>query len=169
MTSFDVQQIQRLYDFHHWATDRVLEALVPATAEQLDRPWGGSFGTGRALLRHVIGVERLWYERWDGRSLKALPDFPPSHSGRDFRSEWENVKPDQRRFVEALTPKLLKSDLTYINIKGETWTYPFADILQHVVNHGTYHRGQLTHLLRDLGMSAPPTDYLVFVDERRRR
>ena len=161
--------ILRLFGFHHWATDRVLDALSTVSAAQLDGKWGGSFGTGRALLRHVVGVERLWCDRWNGQSAKVLPDYQATNTGHDFRTEWERIKGDQRRFLDALTPKQLAGDLTYVNIKGETWTYPMSDILVHCANHGTYHRGQLTHLLRDLDLAAPSTDYLIFVDEQKKR
>lgn len=158
--------ILKLYDYHHWATDRILDALAPVSAEQLDRQWGGSFGTGRALLRHVVGVERLWCDRWNGNSPKALPDYPAKSAGDAFRAEWERIKGDQRRFLDGLTNDRLAADLSYVNMKGERWTYQLAEVLQHVVNHGTYHRGQLTHLLRDLGSTAPSTDYLIFIQER---
>jgi uncharacterized damage-inducible protein DinB len=158
----------KLFDYHHWAADRLFDAIAGVSADQLDRQWGGSFGTGRALLQHVVGADRLWVERWNGISLKEIPKFSPKHSGRDFRAEWDTVKADQRRFLDELTRDLLTNELTYVNLKGERWTYPFAEILQHVVNHGTYHRGQITHLLRDLGVAPPPTDYLVFVADRRK-
>lgn len=160
--------ILRLYDYHHWAGDRVFNALAALSANQLDQPWGGSFGTGRALLRHVVGAERIWLERWNGYSPKTMPDFPPKSSGKDFRDEWEKVKRDQRSYLDELSRDHLTTDLSYVNLKGESWTYPFAEVLEHVVNHGTYHRGQLVHLLRDLGHAAPSTDYLLFVEERRK-
>ena len=160
--------VLRLYDYHHWASDRVLGAFAAVSVEQLDKPWGGSFGTGRALLRHVVGVERLWLERWMGHSLKALPDFPATISGATFLAEWKTVKADQRLYLDELTRAQIATDLNYVNIKGERWTYQFADVLQHVVNHGTYHRGQLVNLLRDLALPAPSTDYLLFVEERRK-
>lgn len=162
------ERVLRMYAFHHWAGDRTFEAVSSLTAAQLDQPWGGSFGTGRALLRHVTGVERLWLERWQGNSLKAVPDFPPTHSGRDFQNEWQKVKADQQSYLAELTTDRVAGELTYVNMKGERWTYPFADLLTHVVNHGTYHRGQITHLLRDLGLAAPSTDYLLFVEDRRK-
>jgi uncharacterized damage-inducible protein DinB len=158
-----VPDVHRLFEYHHWATDSVLGALGPATGEQLDKPWGGSFGTGRALLRHVVGVERLWCERWNGRSPNAVPDVPAAN-GRDFRAHWELVKVDERRFIETLTSDKLAAPLEYVNLKGKAWSYPMHEVLQHCVNHGTYHRGQITHLLRDLGLPAPPTDWLVFLD-----
>jgi uncharacterized damage-inducible protein DinB len=164
----DRDQILREFDFHHWATDRVLDAFADVSAEQLDKAWGGSFGSGRALLKHVVGVERLWLARWLGTSPKTPPDFPATMSGAGFRDEWKKTKAEQLRFLEELTAARLAADLTYVNMKGVTSTYPFAEILRHNVNHGTYHRGQMVHLLRDLGFSAPSTDYLLFIEERRR-
>lgn len=163
-----LEDVRRLHDFHRWATDRALDAAAPVTAGQLDLPWGGSFGSGRGLLRHVVGAERLWLERWRGTSLQSIPEFPPAAGGRDFRDAWRAVAAEQHAFLEALTAERLSTPLTYVNLKGETWTYPLADILLHCANHGTYHRGQITHLLRDLGMAAPSTDFLIFADERRR-
>jgi uncharacterized damage-inducible protein DinB len=159
----DKDHIARLFAYHHWAADQTMDALAPVTNEQLDRKWGGSFGTARALLRHVIGVERLWCDRWSGHSAKSLPDFPATHTVKDFRAEWDRTKADQKRFIDSLTPARLGGDLTYVNMKSETWTYPLADILMHCVNHGTYHRGQLTQFLRDVGLAAPSTDYLIFI------
>lgn len=167
MANFERDNILDLYAYHHWATDRVLDTFAVVSAGQLDRPWGGSFGTGRALLRHVVGVERLWYDRWNGVSAKTLPDFPPTFTGLDFGAEWKQIKADQQGFLEELSRDKLAGDLTYVNVKGERWTYPLSEVLFHVVNHGTYHRGQLTHLLRDLGLTARSTDYLIFVEEQR--
>jgi uncharacterized damage-inducible protein DinB len=49
---------------------------------------------------------------------------------------------------------------------GTPWTYPLWQMLQHLVNHSTYHRGQVTTLLRQLGAGAVATDFLVFIDEQ---
>ena len=168
MPPIDRKHIRRLYAFHHWATDLVLEALVPASVVQLDSEWGGSFGTGRGLLRHVIGVERVWCDRWSGHSANSLPEYPRTHAGREFKGEWDKIRKDQKHFIDALTPAKLAGDLTYVNVKGETLTYPFSDILFHCANHGTYHRGQITQLLRDLGLPAPSTDFLDFLDRQRK-
>jgi uncharacterized damage-inducible protein DinB len=167
MANVERDLILEQYAYHHWASDRTLGAAGSLTVAQLDAEWGGSFGTGRALLRHVVGVEHLWCERWNGRSPKALPEFPATHGGREYLAEWRKFKADQAEYLSALTRDMLQGQLTYVNIKGDRFTYPLSGILLHVVNHGTYHRGQLTHLLRDRGLAAPSTDYLVFMEERR--
>jgi uncharacterized damage-inducible protein DinB len=167
MPSSDRDDVLELFDYHHWAANRLFDAVAALSSAQLDRSWGGSFGSGRALLRHVVGADRLWVERWQGRSLKGLPEYPASWSGRDFLNEWKKVAADEREYLGALTRDMLLGELTYTNLKGERVTFRLPEILAHVVNHGTYHRGQIAHLLRDLGLAAPSTDYIVFVTERR--
>lgn len=169
MAYVERDRILELYGYHHWATDRVFQGFADVTTLQLADAWGGSFGSGRALLRHVVGVERLWCERWTGESPPALPDYPRTWAGRDYAEEWRAIRGEQMRFLEEVSRDRLAGELSYVNVKGERWTYPLTDVLVHVVNHGTYHRGQLTHLLRDLGRPGIATDYLMYCDAMRQR
>ncbi len=72
------------------------------------------------------------------------------------------------QFIEALTPQRLREELAYINLKGQRYSYPLWQQLVHVVNHSSYHRGQVTTLLRQLGDEAVSTDFLVYFDEKPR-
>jgi uncharacterized damage-inducible protein DinB len=57
----------------------------------------------------------------------------------------------------------------YVNLHGQTYRYPLWREMYHVVNHSTYHRGQLTTMLRQLAARPIPTDFLVFHDELESR
>jgi DinB family protein len=57
--------------------------------------------------------------------------------------------------------------VSYENLQGVHWEYSLAETMQHVVNHSSYHRGQVVVLLRQLGQTPPATDFLVFFDEQR--
>ena len=81
-----------------------------------------------------------------------------------LRSRWAELAADQREFVNRVTAADLGRRISYINDAGERWTYTLADMLRHVVNHGTYHRGQVATMLRRLGVAPPNTDYLTYVD-----
>ena len=153
----------RLWTFHHWAQDKAFDALTAVSAAELDRKWGGSFGTGRGMLEHIVGADHIWIERLHGNSLKKRPDYAASNGGKEFRDEWQKVRARERAYIDALTPAQLAKDLSYTNLKGEAFTWPLSDVLFHIANHGTYHRGQITQLLRDLGKDAPATDYTVFL------
>ena len=68
-------------------------------------------------------------------------------------------------FLDDLAPERLNDVVEYKNTKGETWRYPLWQQLHHVVNHSTYHRGQVTTMLRQLGAEPLGTDFLVYYDE----
>ncbi len=167
MPILERDEILGFYAFHHWATDLVMAAFDGVTAAQLDQSWGGSFRTGRGLLNHILGAEWLWCQRWNGTSPRKVPELPRSLDGAGFRAEWTKLRAEEQAYLDELSGEQLCGTLSYTNLKGERHSYPVSDVLLHVVNHGTYHRGQLTHLLRDLGSSAPSTDYLLFLDEQR--
>lgn len=156
---------EHLIAYHHWATDRLLDVLSELPAEALERPLGGSFGTPRGLLAHMIGAELLWLERWRGRSPRTWPEVAAADFA-GFRREWEAVKAAEREVLATTAPDALAAArIAYVNLQGQPFAYPLADVLLHLANHGTYHRGQLAHMLRDLGRVPPMTDYLFYLDE----
>jgi uncharacterized damage-inducible protein DinB len=168
MISLDA--IRELFNYNYWARDRQLEGCHALSEEQFLRPMGNSFSSVRDTLAHMVYAEWIWSERWLGRS-------PTKVEAQAFAAEtfpnltvvgerWESLEHDVRKYLAALEEALLQHPLTYTNTKGERWTYPLGETLFHVVNHQTYHRGQITTLLRQLGAAAPEVDYLVKFDER---
>jgi len=160
----DRAHLVRLLDYHHWAEDQLFAALAELSAADLDATWGGSFGNGRGLLQHVLGAERLWVDRWNKKAGTGIPTFPATHSGVDFRDEWQRIKAEQQRFVDSATGDALSRPLTYTNIRGQVKTYTMDDLIMHAVNHGTYHRGQMSQLLRDRGHASPSTDMIIYYE-----
>jgi uncharacterized damage-inducible protein DinB len=75
------------------------------------------------------------------------------------------VESEQQAFLKSLTDELLEKCVSYENLQGERWEYSLAHMMQHLVNHSSYHRGQVVTLLRQLGQTPPTTDFLVFIDE----
>ena len=73
----------------------------------------------------------------------------------------------QEAFLATLAPDDLQPVLRYTNRKGEVWEYALWRMIHHVVIHSTYHRGQVTNMLRLLGAQAATTDFLEFWDERQ--
>ncbi|HEV2425625.1 MAG TPA: DinB family protein [Terriglobia bacterium] len=163
MISLDA--LRELFDYNYWARDRQLEACAALTEEQFLRPMGSSFSSVRDTLAHLVAVEWVWLERWLGRSPTkaeaqafAAGTFP---NLAVFRERWQAVENDLRAYLGGLEEARLKQPLTYTNTKGERWAYPLGETLFHVANHQTYHRGQITTMLRQLGAAAPGIDYLV--------
>jgi len=163
-----VDTLRELFDYNYWARDRQLEACAALTEEQFLRPMGNSFSSVRDTLAHLVAVEWVWLERWLGRSPTKLDGG--EYSAETFptlgtvRERWRTVEGNMRSYLSGLQDSALERPLSYTNFKGERWTYPLWQTLVHVVNHQTYHRGQITTLLRQLGASAPVIDFLVAQD-----
>jgi uncharacterized damage-inducible protein DinB len=163
-----INTLRVLYDYNYWARDRQLEVCAALTEEQFLRPMGNSFSSVRDTLAHLVAAEWVWLERWLGRSpTKADRE---EYSAETFptlgtvRERWRTVEGNMRSYLSGLEDRALERPLSYTNFKGERWTYPLGHTLFHLVNHQTYHRGQVTALLRQLGVEAPAIDFLVAQD-----
>jgi uncharacterized damage-inducible protein DinB len=158
------QDIARLFAYTRWASGKTLESVEPLTEEEFRKPVGGSFGSVHGTLAHLYGADAIWFERWHGHSPRALPDPEKVPTLADVRREWGSIQEEQRKFVEALTPEKIAGELRYEGFDAKPYRRVFGDALVHLVNHGTYHRGQVATLLRQLGKQAISTDFLRYVD-----
>lgn len=156
--------LRELFDHHYWARDRQLQACAALAQEDFLRPLGSSFSSLRGTLAHLVGVEWLWHERWRGRSPRSLPAAEELPTLAAVSERWRAVEREVREYLAGLSEEALEVPLTYVNVKGQTWTYPLWRTLLHVVIHQSYHRGQVATLLRQLGVRPAPVDFLVAHD-----
>lgn len=162
----DFETIREIYGYNRWANARSLQAASTISPADFTKEVGGSFASLRGTLAHMYGAEWIWLQRWRGTSPRQLPfalDFPDVET---IRSRWQEVEREQKQFLDSLDPGRLSEVVSYVNLKGETFAYPLGRMLQHVVNHASYHRGQITTLLRQLGATPLSTDLLLYDDER---
>ena len=161
--------LRQLLGFHYWARDRVLHAASPLNLEQYARPMGNSFSSVRETLNHVYLAEWIWYSRWNGVSPSAFPDMDL----RDLvalREHWLELERKVRAYIDEAGEAGLNRVIPYRLMSGKESASPLWQMVVHVVNHATYHRGQVTTLLRQLG-AAPPqsTDMITFFRETAAR
>jgi uncharacterized damage-inducible protein DinB len=157
-----------MLDFHYWARDRTLDAVEPLTSEQFTRDMGSSFRSIRDTLAHLYFAEWGWYSRWHGQSPTAWPSAERFPDVASLRAAWKEHETQMRALVEEVGEANLGRAFEYRLIDGTPGKTPFWQMVQHMVNHGTYHRGQVTTMLRQLGM--PPgksKDLITFYRERR--
>lgn len=161
-----VHYIQQLYDYNSWANHRILDACGALTPEQFVKDLGSSFPSVRDTLAHIYGAEWIWLERWQGRTpsgpLKP-PDFPDLAS---LRARWTERERELQAFVRGLTTERLNAAMETSTLDGTRYVQPLWQMMQHLVNHGSYHRGQVTAFLRQLGHQAVATDLIRFYRER---
>ena len=165
----ELSYIRQLYNYNRWANQRTVTAAGILAGDDFILPMGNSFSSVRDTLAHILGAEWIWLERWQGRSPKALLDAAIFPTVQSLESRWEIVEHDQMQFIDGLTPQRFDEGLDYINQKGQPYSYPLWQQMVHVVNHSSYHRGQMTTLQRLLGAKAVSTDFLVYCDEKQGR
>jgi uncharacterized damage-inducible protein DinB len=162
----DLETIRELYGYNRWANARSLQAASTVSPADFTKEVGGSFASLRGTLAHIYGAEWIWLQRWQGTSPRKLPfalDFPDVET---IHSRWQDVEREQKKFLDGLDGARLAEVVSYVNLKGETFAYPLGRMLQHVVNHSTYHRGQVATILRQLKATPLSTDLLLYDDER---
>ena len=155
-----------LYEYNAWADRRALKATSALTSEQFVKPLGNSFSSLRDTLGHIYGVEWLWLERFQGRSPSAIPDAKEFATVEQLKARWSEFEPGLLSFVRGLTQEDLDRVMEYKTMKFGVYTNPLWQSMLHLVNHGTYHRGQVTTMLRQLGAEPMLSDLMHFYRER---
>jgi len=164
--------IQLLFEYDRWANNKVLQAVSVLSEEQFIRDLRGSFCSVRDTFVHIIGGEWLWLSYWKAPShspeiiveLRAQRDTH-IHPNRlpDFASvqlKWAEVEKEQLAFVSHVTDEGLKTKLPARGMPLE-----LVHLMQHMVNHSTYHRGQISLMMRQLNAEPVATDFHVFLTE----
>ncbi len=155
-----------LYDYNAWANARALGAAEALTPEQFLRDLGNSFPSVRDTLAHILGAEWIWLRRWLGESPLGMPPAAEFPSVGSLRDRLAAIERERRTLLEGLSEEGLSRPLRYRDTAGKAQTLVLVHSLQHVVNHGTYHRGQVTTMLRQLGAKPASTDMSRFFFER---
>jgi uncharacterized damage-inducible protein DinB len=159
--------IRMLIDYNYWARDRVLASAEQLLPEQLSRNLGSSFGSVLATLLHMQSAEWIWYHRWQGESPNARADQTHLRTVDGVRDAWRPLERDIRAFVEGLGPAGLARVIDYKTLDGQPASSAHWQMIVHLVNHGSYHRGQVATMLRQLGVTpAQSTDMIVFFREQ---
>jgi uncharacterized damage-inducible protein DinB len=160
------QDMLKLYEYNAWADRRVLEAASALSREQFTKQMGSSFSSVRDTLSHIYGVEWLWLERFQGRSPGAIPDNPEFADITKLKTSWAAFEPTLLNFVRGLNQEQLDRVMEYKTMKFGVYSNPLWQSMQHLVNHGTYHRGQITTMLRQLDAKPVLTDLMHFYREQ---
>jgi uncharacterized damage-inducible protein DinB len=146
-----IAHLRRLFEFEAWANREALASLAPTT---------GTEPPARTVqvLAHVLGAGRLWLERLNG-ARPAVRVWPDS-SVEDLRAELEDLARRWEDYLDDLAPADLSREIAYVNSKGEPWKTTVADVLDHVLLHSSYHRGQIASHLRAAGLEPAYTDFV---------
>ena len=155
-----LQEITQLVAFNRWANGRFFEVLSQLPAEQYGRDLRSSHGGIHGTFVHIVAAEEGWLCRWL-RQPEITAAASRIHSLEELQAHWQAVCAEMSRFMATLDERKLQETLTTSTRTG-TYTSPYWQMIQHVVDHSSYHRGQIVTMLRQLGATPPSTGLIRF-------
>jgi len=148
------EQVTTLFEYEKWANGRILDAIA-----QLKEPDEKCL----ELMSHILLVQMVWYSRMAG---VAAPPVWAKKSLEQCKEIYTVNNKILTPFIEKQTKDSLQAFIEYKNTKGEKYSNTGTEILTHLFNHSTYHRGQIVERLKGKIPQMPATDYIVFVREK---
>ena len=147
-----------MFSYSEWANAAFVETIRGLTGEQYTRHVESSFPTIRDTLAHMTFAEWLWLRRWNRENPTTRPDWTKDASLDVLETHLREVAEERTQLLMTLTDDDVQRDFPYRNMAGTPYTAKLGEQMAHVVNHATYHRGQLTTMLRQVGAKPPSTD-----------
>lgn len=150
--------------YNVWANHKLLFQIQQMEETMWYKQTPSSFDSLYKTVLHMWDAESAWFQRLRLHEKIVVPSatFDPSFkdacNGLMHQSmEWEPF------IADALHEEGIHSKVQYKNMKGEEYVQPVSEIILHVFNHSTYHRGQLVTMMRNLGeTNIPVTDFIAF-------
>jgi len=158
----NLQDVRTGLAYNRWANQRLLNAAGELSGDELDRNLGGSFGSIRGTLAHLLWGERGWLRYWQEGSFGpdlSPTDFPDLPS---IETSWKSHEDEKAAFVRGLTEEKLRAACLV-----DENPYVLGELIQHILTHSTHHRGQVVHMLRQLGKIPPGTGFRQFLTANR--
>ncbi|SIN78077.1 Uncharacterized damage-inducible protein DinB (forms a four-helix bundle) [Singulisphaera sp. GP187] len=149
--SVTTELVRRLFGYMQWADEAMLAAssTVPDREYHLRR--GFSHGSIHGLLVHGMAAQEVWLQRWRGDGQAAIEGEARYPTRSDLVGHWPKVHSSLSTFLESQTDESLQTTVTAQNTYGEWFSLPLGDTMIHVVDHATYHRGQINSMIKIAG------------------
>jgi uncharacterized damage-inducible protein DinB len=155
-------EARELFTYDRWANAAVLQAAAKLPHEAFTRDMKSSFPSIQKTLVHVLGAEWIWLRRLTGSSPAALPPEWQLDTVGAIAARWRTIETDVLSYMEGLDDARMSDVVSYTNLRGDAFSSEVRQILRHLINHSTYHRGQVVTMLRQLGAAPPNTDLIAF-------
>lgn len=156
----------KLFSYHKWATLACLEHVQTLGEEFYRKNGANSFASIQQTVEHVIGVEKLWLLRMNGVAKPAFEHFDVGTAEKAIEA-FMLLHAEMELFFASLTEQQWEESLDYQNMRGDHLSTTRDEMLFTIVNHASYHRGQITSFLRQFGKQGIPLDYIYYQKQNR--
>jgi uncharacterized damage-inducible protein DinB len=156
-----LEEIKVLWDFNTWADGLVFDAVARLSPEQYQRDMQSSHGGILGTLAHIVSAERGWLGRWTNDRPIQQSSLQDVASVEELRGHWQQVGEKMQQYLTTLNNARLQELMTTTSQSGLV-TNSYWQMIQHVVDHSSYHRGQIVTMLRQVSVTPPSTGLLRF-------
>lgn len=152
--------MERQYDYHIWASGKLLAFIASLPEDVFSKKVNLGFASIAEVAGHLASAEEVWFARLRGETPPPLTAklFRTIEEARDYMNRMHEKNREYVRNVQDW-----EAIVNYRNTLNQSFQNTIGDIVEQVINHGTYHRGNMTTMLRFLGHSGTLTDYVVFI------
>ena len=153
---------ESLYAYNRWANERTVASCRQLTAEEYERKIGGGWPSVRDTLVHVGSATKAWHDRLHGNPPSRLltgADVPELDAAVRLLEEADALL---TRMVLDTPPERRSEIVDFRNLQGAIRKVPLWTLFRHAVNHASYHRGQISTMIRSMGKDPKATDFVVW-------
>jgi uncharacterized damage-inducible protein DinB len=144
-------------DYSAWASGLLVDAAAQLTPAELTRDFGTADKSVLRTLVHVFGADCLWLARMKREPANQFLTEADYHLAV-LQNDWPALYQQWKDWAAGLTDEAAREELSYRDMRGNPWRRPLGQLVLHVVNHGTHHRGQVSGFLRSMGHIPPQVD-----------
>lgn len=153
-----------------WANERIGHLLMAQDDSVLNLEQKSSFASITKTLFHIWDAETIWLTRLKGDTISDWPSKSFSGSKAEMLNGFIENSTELLNFTKQKGEAFLQQKIVYKSMKGDPFESSVEEILFHVVNHGTYHRGQIITMLRSAGITqVVNTDMINWFREQRQK
>jgi len=153
--------------YHLWANGLLTDCILALPPEQYTQPLASSFPSLHQTLFHMWDAESIWWQRIKLQEQIVRPSTTFSGNTEGVIKGLLEQSQQWKDWVQEAQPHMLEHEFIYYNTKKEKFKQPVWQVLMQVFNHGTYHRGQLVTMLRQLEVTKiPSTDFITWSRSR---
>ncbi len=160
--SMPFDDVASLFAYNRWANERTLSAVRPLPEADYVRELGGGWPSLRATLVHLAGSTEAWVARLAGRDATRLPAPGELPLFGDAEALLRRAEDGLEALLPSFDPERLATPFRWLNLQKVERVAPLWTVLRHAVNHSTYHRGQISSMVRRLGGAPLPTDMILW-------
>jgi uncharacterized damage-inducible protein DinB len=153
--------------YNKWANQRLFETILALPEEKQKQELPSSFSSIYQTILHMWDAESIWWQRLKLQERLVVPSENYNGSKKDVINGLVQQNLLWQDWVNNATDPMLEHVFQYYSTKRELFKNPVSQVVLHVFNHGTYHRGQLVNMLRQLGVEKiPQTDFIVWTRKK---